>query len=183
MLSLCTCVLSLSCYSRTFSIVPHPTPPPLQGLHGDMVLLAGSNTGMAKVKVRLREMALQGVEPDIIKLLVIENMMLQPSMDVYILPLPPTEVKGHRTGRHPTRQLNYCVWVCGSLSRCLIIQRYICPCRIFCAEPVSMTIRPVIGHMPNCPLLTQTKNHNIQVHSKVLRFCDFVKQQYFQCLN
>ena len=52
----------------------HPTPPPLQGLHGDIVQVAGINTGMAKVKVRLRERAWQGVEPDIIKLLFIENM-------------------------------------------------------------------------------------------------------------
>ena len=29
----------------------------------------------------------QGVLPDVVKLLVIENLMLQPSMDVYILPL------------------------------------------------------------------------------------------------
>ena len=29
----------------------------------------------------------QDVKPDIVKLLVIENIMLQPSMDVYILPL------------------------------------------------------------------------------------------------
>ncbi len=76
MLSMCTCVLSLSCYSRTFSIVPHPTPPPLQCLQGDMVLVVGVNTGTPKVRVR--ERAWQGVEPDIIKLLVIENMMLQP---------------------------------------------------------------------------------------------------------
>ena len=52
-----------------------------------MVLVVGVKTGTAKVKVRLRERAWQGVEPDIIKLLVIENMILQPSMDVYILPL------------------------------------------------------------------------------------------------
>ena len=48
-----------------------------------MVLVAA---GTAKVKVRLRERVWQEVEPDIIKLLVIENMMLQPSMDMYILP-------------------------------------------------------------------------------------------------
>ncbi len=53
--SLCTCVLSLSCYSRTFSIVPHPTPPPLQGLQGDMVV--GVNTGTPKVQVHVRERA------------------------------------------------------------------------------------------------------------------------------
>ncbi len=62
-------------------------PPPLQGLQGDMVLVVGVNTGTPKVQVRVRERAWQGMEPDIIKLLVIENMMLQPSMDVYILPL------------------------------------------------------------------------------------------------
>ena len=32
-------------------------------------------------------LSLQEVQPDIVKLLVIENIMLQPSMDVYILPL------------------------------------------------------------------------------------------------
>ncbi len=52
------CTESLLLYSRTFSIVPHPTPPPpLQGLHGDMVLVASVNTGTAKVKIRLRERA------------------------------------------------------------------------------------------------------------------------------
>ncbi len=51
MLSLCMCVLSLSCYSRTFSIIPHPTPHLLQGLHGDMVLVAGVNTGTTKVRL------------------------------------------------------------------------------------------------------------------------------------
>ncbi len=98
MLSLCTCVLSLSCYSRTFSIVPHPTPPPLQGIQSDMVLVVGVNTGTPKVQVRVRERAWQGVEPDIIKLLVIENMMLQPSMDVYILPLSFVEYRVERDG-------------------------------------------------------------------------------------
>ncbi len=41
-------------------LVSYLTPPPplLQGLHGDMVLVAGINTGTAKDKVRLREMAL-----------------------------------------------------------------------------------------------------------------------------
>ncbi len=66
------------------------SPPPFAaGSPWWQVLVAGVNTGTAKakVKVRLRERAWQGVEPDIIKLLVIENMMLQPSMDVYILPL------------------------------------------------------------------------------------------------
>ncbi len=114
------------------------------------------------------------MEPDIIKLLVIENMMLQPSMDVYILPLPPTEVKGHRTRSHHTRhQFStklLCVGGVGGVGGCgvwIIVsllnntQSYICLCRISCAEPVSMTIRLVIGHMPDFPLLTQTNNHNI----------------------
>ncbi len=37
MLSLCTCVLSLSYYSRTFSIIPH-SPPLLQDLHIEAIL-------------------------------------------------------------------------------------------------------------------------------------------------
>ncbi len=69
MLSLCTCVLSLSCYSRTFSIVPHPTPPPLHGLHGDMVLLAGVNTAWYGQGQGPSEG--EGVKPDIIKLLLL----------------------------------------------------------------------------------------------------------------
>ncbi len=73
-----------------------PPPPLLQGLQGDMVLVAGINTGTAKVQVRLRERAWQGVEPDIVKLLVIENMMLQPFMDVYILPLSFVEYRVER---------------------------------------------------------------------------------------
>ncbi len=78
--SLCTCVLSLSCYSRTFSNVPHHTPPPLQGLQGDMVV--GVNTGTPKVQVHVRERAWQGVEPD----------------QYDSGKTPPTEVKGQRTG-------------------------------------------------------------------------------------
>ncbi len=49
--------------------------------------MAGVNTGTAMIQVRLRDRAWQGVEPDIVKLLVIENIMLRPAMDVYILPL------------------------------------------------------------------------------------------------
>ena len=45
------------------------------------------NTGTAKLQVRLTDRAWKGVGPDVVKLLVIENIMLQPSMDVYILPL------------------------------------------------------------------------------------------------
>ncbi len=41
-----------------------------------------------------------------------------------------------------------------------------------------MTIRPVIGHMPDCPLLTQTNNHNIQVH---LLHCSY--RNYNNCLQ
>ncbi len=52
-------------YVSPIIVVPHPTPPPLQGLHGDMVLVASVNTGTAKVKIRLRQRAWQGVEPDI----------------------------------------------------------------------------------------------------------------------
>ena len=132
-----------------------------------MVLVAGINTGTAKVKVRLRERAWQGVEPDIIKLLVVENMILQPSMDVYILPLPPTEVKGHQTGSHPTRhQLNYCVrgcvtvcdvWIVTNLTLHLFLQNLLC--RACFHDDMTSD-----SHMPDCPLLTQTNNHNIQVH-------------------
>ena len=45
------------------------------------------NTGTAKLQVRLTDRAWKGVGPDVVKLLVIENIMLQPSVDVYILPL------------------------------------------------------------------------------------------------
>ena len=62
-------------------------PPSPQGLQGDTVLVAGVNTGTAKLQVRLTDRAWKGVGPDVVKLLVIENIMLQPSMDVYILPL------------------------------------------------------------------------------------------------
>ncbi len=61
-----------------------------------MVLVAGVNTGTAKVRVRLRDRAWLGVQPDIVKLLVIENIMLQPSMDMYILPLSFVEYRVER---------------------------------------------------------------------------------------
>ncbi len=59
------------------------------------------NTGTAKIQVRLRDKAWQKVKPDIVKLLVIENIMLQPSMDVYILPLSYVdyEVERRKHGR------------------------------------------------------------------------------------
>ena len=69
------------------SLPPPPPPHPPQGLQGDTVLVAGVNTGTAKLQVRLTDRAWKGVGPDVVKLLVIENIMLQPSVDVYILPL------------------------------------------------------------------------------------------------
>ena len=45
------------------------------------------NTGTAKLQVRLTDRTWKGVGPDVVKLLVIENIMLQPSVDVYILPV------------------------------------------------------------------------------------------------
>jgi nuclear pore complex protein Nup210 len=57
-----------------------------QGLHGDEVLVSGINTGTAKVRVKLAEKMWKAVAPDIVKLLVIENLMLLPSADSYIMP-------------------------------------------------------------------------------------------------
>ncbi len=44
-----------------------------------------------------------------------------------------------------------------------------------------MTIRPVIGHMPDCPLLTQTNNHNIQVHLLHCSYRNYIIVYSFLC--
>ena len=54
-------MLHVPVYVCTESLLSHPTLPPLQGLHGDMVLVAGVNTGTIRVKVRLRERVWQEV--------------------------------------------------------------------------------------------------------------------------
>lgn len=57
------------------------------GYHGDTVLVEGGSTGTAKVSVRFVDRVWKDVvSPATVKLLVIENIMLQPAMDVYILP-------------------------------------------------------------------------------------------------
>lgn len=37
-------------------------------------------------------------------------------------------------------------------------------CRISCAIPVSMTMHPVLSHMPDCPLYSEDSTQIIQVH-------------------
>ncbi|XP_019850496.1 PREDICTED: nuclear pore membrane glycoprotein 210-like [Amphimedon queenslandica] len=57
-----------------------------EGQQGDEVLVSGINTGTAKVCVKLAEKIWKSVAVDVVKLLVIENLMLLPSADVYIMP-------------------------------------------------------------------------------------------------
>ncbi|CAI8026947.1 Nuclear pore membrane glycoprotein 210 [Geodia barretti] len=58
-----------------------------RGYYGDTVLVEGVSTGTAKVSVRFVDRVWKdSVAPATVKLLVIENIMLQPAMDVYILP-------------------------------------------------------------------------------------------------
>lgn len=78
-----------------------------QGLQGDTVLVAGVSTGSAQVQASLVDKvwkvsssldahpcphpslppSLQDVQSSVVRLLVIENLMLQPCVDVYLLPL------------------------------------------------------------------------------------------------
>eukprot|EP00731_Ephydatia_muelleri_P025275 Em0017g358a len=56
-----------------------------QNRQGDTLLVAGVSTGTAKVQAKLVDKAWKDVNVDVVKLLVMENIMLQPSADAYIL--------------------------------------------------------------------------------------------------
>lgn len=67
------------------------TPPSIdfweqQGLHGSKVLLEGVKTGTAKASVRPRDSVYKDLQSSEITLIVVANLVLNPTSDVYILP-------------------------------------------------------------------------------------------------
>ncbi|XP_044528675.1 nuclear pore membrane glycoprotein 210-like [Gracilinanus agilis] len=55
------------------------------GKQGDMILVSGIRTGAAVIKVRIHEPFYKKVAPALIRLLVLENIFLIPSHDIYLL--------------------------------------------------------------------------------------------------
>ncbi|KAM9002730.1 nuclear pore membrane glycoprotein 210-like isoform 2-T2 [Sarcophilus harrisii] len=56
-----------------------------EGKQGDMILVSGIRTGAAVIKVRVHEPFYKKVPPALIRLLVLENIFLIPSHDIYLL--------------------------------------------------------------------------------------------------
>nr|XP_006822312.1 PREDICTED: nuclear pore membrane glycoprotein 210-like [Saccoglossus kowalevskii] len=56
-----------------------------RGQQGDVILVEGIKTGTAKVSTKLKAFGFREVKPSIVRLIVIDNLMLNPSHDVYLL--------------------------------------------------------------------------------------------------
>ncbi|OWK51347.1 Nuclear pore membrane glycoprotein 210, partial [Lonchura striata] len=52
---------------------------------GDIILVSGMKTGSCKLKARLQESIYKNVEPAEIRLLILENIFLNPTYDIYLL--------------------------------------------------------------------------------------------------
>lgn len=52
---------------------------------GDTVLVSGMKTGSSKLKARIQEAVYKNVQPAEVRLLILENIMLSPASDVYLL--------------------------------------------------------------------------------------------------
>ncbi|PIK54185.1 putative nuclear pore membrane glycoprotein [Apostichopus japonicus] len=52
---------------------------------GDRILIEGLRAGSAKVETRLKAEVFQDVKPSVVRLIVIDHLMLNPSQDIYIL--------------------------------------------------------------------------------------------------
>ncbi|KAL5267879.1 hypothetical protein ACHWQZ_G004806 [Mnemiopsis leidyi] len=77
------------------------TPPTIgilesQGKQGDKILVQGINTGVAWVKARLAHPAYKGVAEVSVRVVVIENLLLNPPYDVWMLPLTQIRYKAER---------------------------------------------------------------------------------------
>ncbi|XP_077992157.1 nuclear pore membrane glycoprotein 210-like [Glandiceps talaboti] len=67
------------------------TPPPYiaemekKGQQGDIILIEGLKTGSAKVSTKLKAFGFREVKPSIVRVIVIDNLALNPPYDVYLL--------------------------------------------------------------------------------------------------
>ncbi|NXY44550.1 PO210 protein, partial [Ceuthmochares aereus] len=52
---------------------------------GDTILVSGMKTGSSKLKARIQESAYEHVHPAEVRLLILENIVLNPAYDVYLL--------------------------------------------------------------------------------------------------
>ncbi|KAL2103919.1 hypothetical protein ACEWY4_000787 [Coilia grayii] len=55
------------------------------GRQGDMILVSGIKTGHAKLKAKIQEPLYKDVDPAEVKLLILENILLSPASDIYLL--------------------------------------------------------------------------------------------------
>ncbi|XP_064156387.1 nuclear pore membrane glycoprotein 210 [Anguilla rostrata] len=55
------------------------------GKQGDIILVSGIKTGNAKLKARIQEVIYKDVPPAEVRLLILENILLNPASDVYLL--------------------------------------------------------------------------------------------------
>ncbi|NXP07678.1 PO210 protein, partial [Thinocorus orbignyianus] len=53
---------------------------------GDTILVSGMKTGSSKLKARIQESVYKHVPPAEVRLLILENILLNPAYDIYLLP-------------------------------------------------------------------------------------------------
>ncbi|XP_070565297.1 nuclear pore membrane glycoprotein 210-like isoform X2 [Ptychodera flava] len=85
-------VIDANTILRILPFEPTPyTPPPYiadmerRGQQGDIILVEGVKTGSAKVSAKLKAFGFREVKASIVRLIVIDNLMLNPSHDIYLL--------------------------------------------------------------------------------------------------
>ncbi|NXN09275.1 PO210 protein, partial [Indicator maculatus] len=52
---------------------------------GDTILVSGMKTGSSKIKARIQESVYKNVHPAEVRLLILENILLNPGYDIYLL--------------------------------------------------------------------------------------------------
>ncbi|NXU80191.1 PO210 protein, partial [Oreotrochilus melanogaster] len=52
---------------------------------GDTILVSGMKTGSSKLKARIQESVYKHVQPAEVRLLILENILLNPAYDIYLL--------------------------------------------------------------------------------------------------
>ncbi|XP_068018721.1 nuclear pore membrane glycoprotein 210 [Melanerpes formicivorus] len=55
------------------------------GKQGDTILVSGMKTGSSKIKARIQERVYENVHPAEVRLLILENILLNPAYDIYLL--------------------------------------------------------------------------------------------------
>ncbi|KAJ8036585.1 hypothetical protein HOLleu_20604 [Holothuria leucospilota] len=69
-----------------YTALPHIAKFELKDRQGDRILIEGLKAGSAKVEARLNADVFRDVKPSVVRLIVIDHLMLNPSQEIYILP-------------------------------------------------------------------------------------------------